>query len=182
VTSQKLNLKILLTIGVLGTLATFKPTPSWAQAEIDPDHYDTPSVVVSTTNTPTTAKPKVNHSAKSFRGRFSLPVDVSYPGVVLEPGSYSISIHFLGKQNLVTFTSDRTGVRVQIRAQVSAESNAEGPSTLLIEGAGKPLQLMAIQLNEPRMTIDLQARQRGNVCLNRELIPISDTRPESAEN
>lgn len=181
-TSKKANLKILFVIGVLGTVATFRPTPSSAQAEIDPDHYDTPSVVASTTNASNTAKPRLNHSAKSFRGRFSLPVDVSYPGVVLKRGSYSISIHSLGKQNLVTFTSYRTGVKVQIRAQVSAESNAEGPSTLLLEGASKPFRLMAIQLNEPRMTLDLRARQGNNACLTEELIPIFVTRRETSEN
>jgi hypothetical protein len=101
--------------------------PCRAQAEIDPDHYDTPSVGAATTNSPSAAKQRPGLVGKDFRGRFALPVDVNYGGVVLARGSYSISIHSLGKQNLVTFTSDRTGVKVQISAQVSAESSAEGP-------------------------------------------------------
>lgn len=177
------NLKIALAIGLLGVLVTFIPTPCRAQAEIDPDHYDTPSVGAATTNSPSAAKQRPSLIGKDFRGRFALPVDVNYGGVVLDRGSYSISIHSLGRQNLVTFTSDRTGVKVQISAQVSAESSAEGPSTLVLgRRASKQFQLTAIELNEPRMTLDLRTRHRNDARWKTRFIPISDTRRVSSEN
>jgi hypothetical protein len=176
------NLEIALVIGLLGVLVTFMPTPCRAQAEIDPDHYDTPSVGAATTNSPSAAKQRPSLIGKDFRGRFALPVDVNYGGVVLARGSYSISIHSRGKQNLVTFTSDRTGLKVQIRAQVSAESSAEGPSTLVLERASKQFQLTAIALNEPSMTLDLRARHRNDARWKTIFIPISDTRRVSSEN
>jgi hypothetical protein len=176
------NLKIALAIGLLGVLVTFIPTPCRAQAEIDPDHYDTPSVGAATTNSPSAAKQRPSLIGKDFRGRFTLPVDVNYGGVVLDRGSYSILIHSLAKQNLVTLTSDRTGVKVQISAQVSAESSAEGPSILVLERASKQFQLTAIELNEPRMTLDLRARHRNDARWKTRFIPISDTRRVSSEN
>jgi hypothetical protein len=176
------NLKIALAIGLVGVSVTFIPTPCRAQAEIDPDHYETPSVGAATTNSPSAAKQRPSFIGKDFRGRFALPVDVNYGGVVLDRGSYSISIHFLGKQNLVTFTSDRTGVKFQISAQVSAESSAEGPSTLVLERSSKQFHLTAIELNEPRMTLDLRARHRNDAGWETRFIPISDTRRVSSEN
>ena len=174
------KIKIGLVIGLLGILMMFRPSSCQAQAEIDPDHYD--SVDAVTPNTPSTEKLRPNRGADSFRGRFVLPSDVSYAGLILKRGSYSISIHCLQnhsmpKQSLVRFTSDRRDVTVQIRARVSAESNARGASTLVLEAAGERLQLTAIQLNEPRMTLDLQLGQRSNSHLNTKFIPISDTRP-----
>jgi len=132
------KIKIGLVIGLLGILMMFRPSSCQAQAEIDPDHYD--SVDAVTPNTSSTEKPRLNRSADSFRGRFVLPFEVSYAGVILKRGDYSISIHSLqnhslAKQSLVTFTSDRSDVTVQIRARVSAESNAQGASTLVLEAA-----------------------------------------------
>src|SRR5215475_4585631 len=164
------KIKIGLVIGLLGILTMFRPSSSQAQAEIDPDHYDMPGVDAVTPNTSSTEKPRPNRDADSFRGRFVLPFNVSYAGVILKRGSYSISIHSLQKQNLVTFIPDRSGVTVQIRARVSAESNARGSSTLVLEAASEQLQMTAIQLNEPKMTLDLQLGQRGNSHLNTKFI------------
>src|SRR5215475_1826744 len=164
------KIHIGLMIGLLGILMMFRPRSCQAQAEIDPDHYDLSSVDAVTPSTPSTEKQRSNRGGDSFRGRFVLPFDVSYAGVILKRGAYSISIHSLQKQNLVTFIPDRSGVTVQIRARVSAESNARGSSTLVLEAASEQLQMTAIQLNEPKMTLDLQLGQRGNSHLNTKFI------------
>jgi len=168
--------RIGLAIGLLGILAMFRPSSCQAQAEIAPDHYDISSADAVSPNTPSTEKARPNRGADSFRGRFVLPFDVGYAGVILKRGSYSISIQSLQKQNPVTFVSDRSGVTVQIRARVSAESNAQGASTLVLEAATEQLQLTGIQLNEPRMTLDLRLGQRSTSHLNTRFVPISNTR------
>ena len=168
--------RIGLAIGLLGILAVFRPSSCQAQAEIAPDHYDISSADAVSPNTTSTQKPRPNRGADRFRGRFVLPYDVGYEGVILKRGSYSISIRSLQTQNPVTFISDRSGVTVQIRARVSAESTAEGSSTLVLDAASEQLHLTAIQLNEPRMTLDLPPGQRSTSHLNTRFIPISDTR------
>ena len=167
------EIQIGLVIGLLGILMMFKPSSCQAQAEIDPDHYPISSAEAVTPNTASTEKPRPNRGADSFRGRFVLPFDVRYAGAILKRGSYSISIHSLQKQNPVTFISDRSGATIQIRTRVRAESNTQGASTLVLEAAREQLQLTAIQLNEPRTTLDLQLRQKSNSPSNAKFIPIS---------
>ena len=176
------NLKIALAIGLLGVLVTFIPTPCRAQAEIDPDHYAIPSGDAPKANISKTVLPIVNVSSDSFRGRFVLPCDIRYAGVVLERGFYSISIHSLGQQNLVTFIPDGSGVQVEIRARVRAESNVRGPSSLVLEHAGKQFRLTEIRLHELRMTLGLEAGQRNNASVDTRLIPISYTPGETSKN
>jgi len=173
---------MVLAIGFLGMSVALKPGTCRAQAEIDPDHYDIPRGDAPKANISKTVLPIVNVSSDSFRGRFVLPCDIRYAGVVLERGFYSISIHSLGQQNLVTFIPDGSGVQVEIRARVRAESNVRGPSSLVLEHAGKQFRLTEIRLRELRMTLGLEAGQRNNASIDTKLIPISYTPGETSKN
>jgi len=176
--------KMALVIGLLGMLAALMPGTCRAQAEIDPDHYETSSADAPAANVLKTGPPKGNVSGDSFRGRFVLPCDTRYAGVILERGFYSISIHSLAlaKQNLVTFISKRSGVKVEIRARVSAESNVQGPSSLVLEHTGKQFQLTEIRLHELRMTLGLEAGQGNNAYSDTKLIPISPPTGQISED
>ena len=176
------KLKMLLAIGFLGMLVPLMPRTCRAQAEIDPDHYEVSSRDTPTANIPPTTSTRATVSGDSFRGRFVLPCDIRYAGVTLERGSYAISIHSLGKQNLVTLIPDGSGVKVQIRARVSAESNVQGPSGLVLEHAGRQFRLIKIRLHESRMILGLEAGQRNNASMATKLIPISYTTGETSED
>ena len=173
---------MVLAVGFLGMLVALKPGTCRAQAEIDPDHYETPSADALRAHILKTVPPSAKVSGDSFRGRFVLPCDIRYAGVILERGSYSISIHSLGKQNLVTFIPDGSGVKVQIRARVSAESNVQDRSSLVLAHAGKQFRLTEIRLHELRMTLGLEAGQRNNASMDMKLIPISYTTGETSED
>jgi len=177
---QKTNKLKVLAVGFLGMLVALKPGPCRAQAEIDPDHYE-----ISNADAPPalrkTVPPGGNAITDSFRGRFVLPCDIRYAGVILERGFYSIAIHSLGKQNLVTFIA-KSGVKVEIRARVSAESSVQRPSSLVLERAGKQFRLTEIRLHELRMTLGLEAVQRNDASIGTKLIPISYTPGETSEN
>ena len=175
------KLKMVLAIGFLGMLVQLMPGTCRAQAEIDPDHYEVSSRDTPTANIPQKTSTRASVSGDSFRGRFVLPSDIRYAGVTLERGSYSISIHSLDKQNLVTFIRDGSGVKVQIRGRVGAESNVRGPSSLILEHTGKQFRLIKIRLHELRMTLSLDAGQR-NGSMDTKLIPISYTTGETSEN
>ena len=176
------KLKKMLAIGFLGMLVPLMPASCRAQAEIDPDHYERSSGDTPTAHISEKAPPRATANGDSFRGRFVLPCDIRYAGVTLERGSYSISIHSLGKQNLVTLIPDGGGVKVQIRARVSAESNVEGPSSLVLEHAGRQFRLIKIRLRELSMTLGLEAGQGKNASIDTKLIPISYTTGEISED
>jgi len=175
------RLNMGLAIGFLGMLLALKPGTCRAQAEIDPDHYDISSANTPTANVQKTVEARVNAGGTSYRGRFVLPCDIRYGGVTLARGSYSISIHSLGEQRLVILIPDGSGVKVQIRARVSAESKVQGPSSLVLEHAGKQFRLTKIRLHELRMTLGLEAGQR-NASMDTKFIPISYTTGEPSED
>ena len=173
---------MVLAVGFLGMLVALKPGTCRAQAEIDPDHYETPNADALRAHIRKTVPSRANVRGDSFRGRFVLPCDIRYAGVILERGFYSISIHSPGQQNLVTFIPKGSGVKVQIRARVSAESNVQGPSSLVLEHAGKQFRLTEIRLHELRMTLGLEAGQRNNASIDTKLIPISYSTGENSED
>jgi len=72
------QLEMILGIGLLGVLTMLKPTPCRAQAEIDPDHYDTVKNEPVPQGKPTIA---VSQKAGNFRGTFTLSFDVDYAGL-----------------------------------------------------------------------------------------------------
>jgi hypothetical protein len=142
----------------------------WAQAEIDPDHYEGSDQPVSTAQNTATA----SHNASSFRGEFTLPFDVAYRGQILRPGSYSVSVRPVGKANIVTLIPNGKTAKVRrIQAQASAQPGTAGANALVLECKGQERRLAAIRLNQARFTFDSRARQSRSAAVHTELIPIS---------
>ena len=64
---------------------SFAPALCWAQAEINPDHFDPVSNVAAIEN-----KAMSNGNSSQASGSFFLPYDVKCAGVTLAPGYYSV--------------------------------------------------------------------------------------------
>jgi hypothetical protein len=151
----------------LALMISITPT-CWAQAEINPDHFD---------DQPASAAVKVtalNPRVSSFTGKVTLRRDVEYRGVTLPPGSYSVSVRSLGKTNIVTLVSDGSAVKGQaIQARASSHSSAGVPNALVLECRGHERTLAAIHLND--LTLDLHVQQGRNASVHTELVPIVAT-------
>jgi hypothetical protein len=164
------QLKMILGIGLMGVLTMLKPTLCRAQAEIDPDHYDTVE------NAPVSqAKPTIAGSQKAgnFRGKFTLPFDVDYAGLTLSPGSYSLSIRSVGKERIVTLAPDGNRIKIQaIQVRVRTGSNVDGASALVFERARQRLTLTAIRVREAGITLDLRDDKAPNISTVTECVPI----------
>jgi hypothetical protein len=171
-----MKMNTILLAGFLVVLTMVRPASCRAQAEIDPDHYEM-SNDESTAATPSTTKlsaATTNRSADGFLGKFILPFDIRYAGVILPRGSYSVSVGSLRKANVVTLIPDGKAVRLQaIQARLRTRSDVEGPNALVIERKGRKRTLSAIRLNEPRITLDLSGEERGTDSVDAELVPIS---------
>ncbi len=150
-------------------LALSRPVRSWAQAEIDPDHFDTPSVE----RAPAAAKTATpRHAAANSQGTFKLLNKVNYRGMSLTPGVYSISVRPSGKWELVTVTGQESAVR--IRARVASQSGSDHPVGLVVERSGRERTLAGIRLSASGTTLSLQpGRQRNTTMVDPELVPIS---------
>lgn len=90
-------MKVISIMGILAGwvgLAVLGGSPTYAQSEIAPDHFES-------SNVEPFEKPKTNASneAASIRydGKFTLPYTVQCSGKSLPPGKYSVSLHSDGK-------------------------------------------------------------------------------------
>jgi len=87
-----------------------------AQFEIAPDHFDTPTIQqVSPAGTIATA----NQRAGGFQGQCTLLHEVSYAGVTLPPGTYSLSIRPHGSWDLVTLALKGSDAKIQAHVKAS---------------------------------------------------------------
>ena len=164
------QLKMILGIGLLGVLTMLKPTPCRAQAEVDPDHYDTVENEPVPQGKPTIA---VSQKAGNFRGTFALPFDVDYAGLTLSPGSYSLSVRSVGKKRIVTLAPGGNRIKIQaIQVRVRTGSNVGGASALVLERARQRLTLTAIRMREGGITLDLQDDKAPNISTVTEYVPI----------
>jgi hypothetical protein len=147
-----------------------KPATSWAQAEIDPDHFEITNDE-SVPQVQTNAMPSRN--VDNFHGNFTLPFTVRYAGLTLLPGTYSLSVRSLGQENVVTLIPDGDAVRIQpVQTRVSSLPSIAGPSALILERAGQQHVLTAIRLKESGITLNLQAVPRRTASVDTELVPI----------
>lgn len=173
---RAVKMNMILLFGSLGILTMWRPASCRAQAEIDPDHYEMSNDESTAAATRSTTKPSAappNRRADVFLGKFTLPFDVRYAGVILPRGSYSLSVRSLRKANLVTLIPDGNAVRLRtIRARLRTRPGAEGPNALVIVRNGLERTLSAIRLREPRITLDLHAEERRTDSFDMELVPI----------
>lgn len=160
--------KLQLVVPILFVIS-FAPALCSAQAEVDPDHFDSPS------NVSTVAKRATsNRSPSQAHGSFFLPFDVACAGVKLTPGQYSVSIQQSGKRDVVRLVRTVNGVRAQaLEVTAMPRPNAEGPGGLVIDRINQRRTLTAISLQQPGITLFLQAGKETGISVNAELIPIS---------
>jgi hypothetical protein len=165
--------KILQTVFPVLVVMTLTPVLGRAQAEINPDHFDTPNIV-STAGSKATA----NRSVSSFHGSLVLPFAVRCAGFSLPPGSYSMSVRRLGERDVITLTSKQNSVRLQAFGTGTAwRSSAQAPTVLVVERTGQRRTVRAIRSGESGMTGDLQTADKVGVSGEAELTCPPKTSP-----
>jgi hypothetical protein len=117
-------------------LFTLGPPRAYPQAEIDPDHFDSPN-----------AKP-ISQLVRLIRydGTFSLPYSVLCNGKKLAPGKYSISLRFDGQIGHATLNQQNHTIEIAPVVQteapkqrdevVVAENNQTGRTLSLVRVSG----------------------------------------------
>src|SRR5262249_10573545 len=132
------------------------------------DHFDTPRIQqVSRAGTIAAA----NQPAGGFQGQCTLPHEVSYAGVTLPPGTYSLSIRPHGSWDLVTLALKGSDAKIQ--AHVKPLSGAGRPTGLILESNGQQHTLAGISLQQPGMAPYLRGAQSRAISAESELVPIS---------
>ena len=150
-------------------VVAFTPALCRAQAEIDPDHFDSPSYVV-TVAKKATPVPNPSEAYASF----VMPYDVTCAGVKLTPGNYSLSIRQSGKQDVVRLTRIANGVRGNALEVVATPRLSTGsPSGLVFDHVNNRRVLTAISLQQPGVTLLLQPGKAATTSPNAGPIRIS---------
>jgi hypothetical protein len=169
-----MKLRMLFVTGCMLVWAASQPAPCRAQSEIDPDHFEMTSVepFPQPVNAGT-----ANPDDGDFRGSFTLRFSVSYAGLTLQPGDYSVSIHSSGKRDIVTLTPKGSATRLQ--ALATSRTAADGPSALILERTGRRRTLAAINMEKPGITVRLKASQKRSHSSGIEFVPISYTTPNT---
>ena len=164
---KKVKLRILQSlVAILGVIA-FTPALCWAQAEINPDHFD------SIPGVPTNAN---KAAADRAYGSFFLPFEIQCAGVKLTPGSYSLSIRQLGRQEIVRLRPVASGARGHaLEVTATPQVSPEPSNGLLINRTSQRRTLTAIRLGQVGVTLFLHT---GRVSMHAdsmhtELIPVS---------
>ena len=92
---------ITVFVGLLGSVM-LGHSPAYAQAEIDPDHFDSPN-----------AQPIPQKVRRlQYDGTFSLPYSVLCNGKKLAAGKYSISLRYDGKVGRVTLNQEHQAIEI----------------------------------------------------------------------
>jgi hypothetical protein len=154
--------KVLQAVVVVFVVMTLMPVLGRAQAEINPDHFDSPAGVAT--------------AAPSFYGSFNLPFSVRCAGVNLPPGPYSLSVQRLGKRDVITLASLSKTRPVRLQAIGTGRTSAWGddaPSALVVERTEQRRRVSAIRFAEPAVTFDLQGEKKAEPSGATELVPIS---------
>lgn len=158
--------KIFLRLCSALVLTLLNSRSCWAQAEIDPDHLDSPELA-STAERLAAA----NQMAGTFEGRFVLAREINCAGTTLTPGTYSLVVRPQGSWSVLTFTPNGTAASVQVR--VKSPSSAGRPVALLLERTGQQSVLTSIRLQEPGTMLYLQPESSRNSSADVELVPVS---------
>ena len=127
-----------------------------AQFEIDPDHFDSPTLAPSD-EPRTKADPEGPVANVDYEGRFTLPYSVQCKGKRLRPGKYSISFRADGKVGQATL--NRKGKTIGVGGFVQKQARKAGGDALVIElnrGTRKLSEIQIAQLDlilDPRLSI-----------------------------
>lgn len=161
--------RILQSLVPILLVIAFTPAVCRAQAEIDPDHFDSPSNA-----SPVAKKAPSNRNPSLAYGSFFLPFDVTCAGVKLTQGHYSLSVQQSGRRDVVRLVRIANGVSSQaLEVAATPRLSAEGPSGLVIDRVNQQRTLTGISLQQPGVTLFLQTGKAAGTSKNAERIPIS---------
>ena|SRR5215468_4736203 len=166
-----MKLSLLFVFVSLAAWAVFMPVPCRAQADTDPDQFETANVepfdsFVQHKNTGTAIQQAID-----FRGTVTLPYSVTYSGMNLQPGTYFVSVRSEGRTEIGTFTLKGRNT-ARMRVVILSRSRAQGPSALVLEHEGQRRTLTAISFEKPGITFHLRAVRRNSDSSGTEIVPI----------
>jgi hypothetical protein len=149
--------RMLLMVCAVLVAALLKAPPCMAQAEIAPDHFDSPGTE------PVSA-------AGSVQGKFTLLHQVNCAGMTLPAGDYSLSIRALDGGTLVTLTP--SGTMAAIQARVESLSAADRPIALIVERNGQQRVLVGFSSRDSGTVLRLEGVPSQPVSWKSEMVPI----------
>jgi hypothetical protein len=137
---------------VLTGFVAFAATPrSYAQSEVDPDHFGSPN-----TEPFPQSKTKAGVADETrkvrFSGKFTLPYTVHCAGKKLPPGTYSVSLHSDGKIGRAMLNQKSQTIEIAGLVRVPADSREH--NALFVECIGKIHRLSAIHVAELDLVFD----------------------------
>jgi hypothetical protein len=111
--------------------------PSQAQAEIDPDHFESVNLL------------EGDQTSAEFQGSFSLQYKAQCAGSTLLPGNYSLSL----KSNGSVVSLRKKGSFVNVEPVEVVKNIVAGESKLIFRHAGDTRTLEAIYLEKPKVMV-----------------------------
>jgi hypothetical protein len=114
---------------------------AYAQAEISPDHFESPNVEPfkkAKTNTASEA------ASVRLERKFNLPYSVRCNGKSLPPGKYRLSLSSDGK--IAQLILNRAGQAMKFEGLTQKQATDRRPDALVVEHRGKSRQLSLIQV------------------------------------
>jgi len=124
---------IAVFVGLLGSVM-LGPSPADAQAEIDPDHFDSPN---------TQPIPQLVRLLR-YDGTFSLPYSVLCNGKELPPGKYSISLRFDSEVGRATLNQKNRAIEIAPVVQREAPKQRDEVIVLENNQTGRTLSLVRV--------------------------------------
>jgi hypothetical protein len=120
-------------------LVALAGSAAYAQSEIDPDHFDSPSTVPLRQQ----SAPEGQEKATRYDGNFSLPYAVQCSGKKLGPGKYSVSLRSDGKVGRGTLKSKSQSI--EIVSAVHPQNSKRLADVVVLADKGRVRTLSAIQ-------------------------------------
>jgi hypothetical protein len=171
---RKKSMKVASVIRILACsigLAAVGASGAYAQSEIDPDHFESPSVEpFDTAEASASGDAGDNH----YDGKFSLPYAVQRNGKSLRSGKYSVSLHSSGKVSQAIL--NHKGEAVGVAGLIPKQERKRGNDALVVKQNGKTHRLSAIQVAELKLVFDraLQVESSsGNTPTRTERLPLT---------
>lgn len=112
----------------------------YAQAEVDPDHFDSPD----TEPVPQSRTADGKVTAARYDRTLSLPYSVLCNGKTLAQGKYSVSLRYDGNVGLATF--NQKGRAIEIAGAVKAETSERRDEVAVVENSknGRTLSVVRV--------------------------------------
>ena len=125
---------------------------AYAQAEVDPDHFESANVepFAKRNNSPLSETALV-----SLERKFSLPYSVHCNGKSLPAGKYSLSLRSDGR--IAQLTLNRQGQATKFEGLTQKPARNRRPDALVVERSGKSRQLSAIQVAQLDLLLSPEA-------------------------